>query len=470
MHLSKASQDLKKDLELINYPPSDWRKEMTESFPDIYDVVIIGAGMAGLTAGAALFKEGIFHIRIFDQNLIGEEGPWITYARMKTLRSLKAISGPALDIPHLTFQAWYESLFGTVSWQELGKIPNRLWMDYLNWYRDIMQLPVENQSTLMDIIPNQEGFKLHFQKEGQTFIVNTRKVVLATGRGGFGGSIIPSFIKNLPKSLYAHTIDSIPFTDLKNCRIGIIGAGSSSFDAAAVALGTGTKSVDILMRRKHLPNINKFASTTYKGFSLGYFKLSDQKRLALMQAGFSVGSPPPIETLKRVQEHDNLRLLANTHILDVQYHENKILIRTNQGSYTYDFIILGTGFRIDGNQQTELRHVIDQISLWKDRIPQKIMKNYPGMELFPYLGPSFEFLPKIANSAPYLKNLHCFNYAATLSHGLVSSDIPAISIGATRLAQGIAADFFDQNSDQYLALLQNYQEEDFQLKDYFFNE
>ena len=74
--------------------------------------------------------------------------------------------------------------------------------------------------------------------------------------------------------------------------------------------------------------------------------------------------------------------------------------------------------------------------------------------------------PKNRELFPYLKNLYCYNYGATLSHGLLSSDIPAISIGATRLAQGIAADFFIQDSDWYLEYLKNYQIKDFEQEEY----
>src|SRR4029077_1173745 len=121
---------------------------------------------------------------------------------------------------------------------------------------------------------------------------------------------------------------------------------------------------------------------------------------------------------------------------------------------------------IDGYQQPELRHVIDQIALWKDCLPSEIVKAHPKMGSFPYLGLSFEFLPKKPGTASYLKNLYCYNYAAILSHGLSSGDIPAISIGATRLAQGIATDFFIQDSDGYLEYLKHYQTEEFEQDNY----
>jgi cation diffusion facilitator CzcD-associated flavoprotein CzcO len=469
-HLSKPDRALVRDLILINFPPFDWRKESNRPDPDpVYDVVIIGAGMAGLTAGAALFKEGIFHIKLFDQNPAGREGPWVTYARMKTLRSSKDIMGPALGIPHLTFHAWFEAVSGAEMWKDLGKIPNALWMDYLKWYRHTLQLPVENDSILTDLIPLQEGFELHFQQAEQTLIVRARKVVLATGRGGFGGPSIPEFAKHLPKSICGHTVDSIDFAALKDRRIGIVGVGASSFDAAATALEANAKQVDLIMRRSHLPSVNKFGSLPYKGFSLGYYKLSDEKRWEFMSEAFEAAIPPPLESIKRVEGYPNLRVLANTTIAQIHFDGSQVHIETNRGTLVYDFLILGTGFNIDGTQQPELHRIIDQIALWKDRVPADIVNKHPKMGCFPYLGSSYEFMPKEAGTAPYLKNLYCYNYGATLSHGLLSSDIPAISIGATRLAQGIAADFFMQDSEWYLKCLKNYEIKDFEEDDFSLN-
>lgn len=469
--LPKQDRALIRDLIMINYPPTDWRKDLRDCKLDPkFDVVIVGAGMAGLTAAAALFKEGIFHIKLFDQNPKGREGPWTTHARMCTLRSKKDIVGPALDIPHLTFHAWFDSMFGAEAWKKLVKIPNQMWMDYLSWYRQAMGLPIENQCKLVRLTPLEEGgFELEFMQENKPLIVKARKVILATGRSGFGGPLLPNFVNNLPRSTYAHTDQPIDFKALKGRSIGIIGAGASAFDSAAVALETEASHVDIIVRRGRIPNVNKFASLPYKGFSHGYFQLADEKRWEFMCSAFEAGIPPPWEALKRVEKYSNLRLLTNRKIQKVSYKGSKVHVETSKGTYSYDFLVLGTGYCIDGRQQPELKNVIDLISLWKDHLPQDIVNKYPDLGNFPYLGPSFEFLPKQKGEASFLKDLYCYNYGATLSHGILSNDIPGISIGATRLAQGIAVDFFCENSDWYLDCLKKYSISDFEQEDYLRN-
>src|SRR5438067_1740216 len=96
---------LKRDLEFINFPPRPWRILPSTSEDDpqhVFDVVIVGAGMSGLAASFALQQYGITNIKLLDEQPSGYEGPWATYARMKTLRSGKALMGPALSISNLT--------------------------------------------------------------------------------------------------------------------------------------------------------------------------------------------------------------------------------------------------------------------------------------------------------------------------------------------------------------------------------
>ena len=87
--------------------------------------MIIGGGMGGLAACFALFRVGIRNLRILDQAEKHLEGPWVTYARMETLRSPKQLLGPASGLPSPTFRAWYTALYGEAAWERLDKIRAR---------------------------------------------------------------------------------------------------------------------------------------------------------------------------------------------------------------------------------------------------------------------------------------------------------------------------------------------------------
>lgn len=464
--LNDLEEKLGRDLTFLNIPGSPWTE--SEGAEKVFDVIIIGAGMAGLAAAFALLRLGITNIKLIDCNSRGAEGPWSTYARMKTLRSTKELTGPAFCLPNLTFRAWYEAQFGYGDWESLSKISTQQWMDYLSWFRKVLQLPVENNSRLLTITPDQSFLRLVVQKSGVKEQLLTQKLVLATGRGGFGGTIIPPFMQDIAKKWYAHTDERIDFNELIGKRLCVIGAGAAGFDAAATALEVGAQQVEMLIRRAHLPNINKFASITYAGFTEGYYHLGNEERLKMMSIAFDAGPTPPVESLIRINNFKNVKLTRNTTIKSVKETRGVIEVETNWGVADFDSIILATGYAIEGRRQPELLSIIEKIRLWGDlnSTLSPLLEKNPAFRNFPYLGPAFEFLEKNSGEAPFLKNIHCFNYASTLSHGLLSSDIPGIGAGADRLAKGIASHFFSQDKEKYIERLNNYRNYEFYEEDY----
>jgi len=454
--LIELEKQLKVELELLGYPVTPWMPAA-----EILDVAIIGGGMAGLCASFGLYRQGIFNHQVFDASTAGSEGPWNTYARMLTLRSGKDLAGPALGLPKLTFQAWYKALYGPRDWQDLYKIPTNLWMEYLNWYRRILCLPVKNNSEVIAIEPQSGRITLKF-KEGDVRF--TKKLVLATGRGGFGGNCIPSVFRGLPKEFYAHTSENIDFSALKGKRILIAGIGSSAFDAAAASLENEASSVVMLTRRKRLPCVNKFARTVYPGFSQGYPLLSDKDKIAIMEDVSKTGSPPPFESLDRVKEYSNFEVLTGFEIGSVKVEDDLIYIGNEERTIEGDYLILATGFAIDGSNEPILKGIFDHLLLWHDMHSTLA----PIVGAYPYLGSHYQFLEKKPGSAAFLKDIYCFNYAAKLSHGLTSSDIPDISVGAERLTKGIAADFFTHDSGFYVDKVLKDDIRDFDAEDYGF--
>ena len=53
--------------------------------------------------------------------------------------------------------------------------------------------------------------------------------------------------------------------------------------------------------------------------------------------------------------------------------------------------------------------------------------------------------------------IHCFNFPATLSHGKLTGDIPAISEGADRLARGIVRSLFVADRERHFAALKAFE-------------
>ncbi|MCE5293837.1 MAG: NAD(P)-binding domain-containing protein, partial [Chlamydiales bacterium] len=427
---------VRKDLELMNLPAASWRLEDD----DICDVAVIGAGQAGIAIAHALQLEGIHNVRVFDSAKDGEEGPWLTTARMRTLRSGKQLRGPA-NLPHLTFQAWCEAKYGPEKWEAVGRIPTNAWGKYLQWLKKTTGVAVYNGWKLQNIVPNEDQtLQLHFANEQ---VIHCRKVVLATGQTGFGGAELPSFTTRIPKRYWAHTSDRIDASLLRNKHVTVIGVGASGYDAAALALEGGADRVQMLMRKQELPAVNHAASFAYVGFMRGFYYLKNKERYQYCTKVLDAGIPPPQDSIDRIKSFSNFELLASTKIKAVSFADNKrIKVETNHGIIFTDFLILATGFAIDGSKQPELQGFIDQIQLWKDRVPD-IDAKYGR---YPYLGPHFEFLERKLGSASFLGNIHCFNMGGFLSHGRICGDLDGLHVGVQRLVEGISIDLFLQDT------------------------
>ncbi len=215
------------------------------------DVVVVGAGMNGIAAAAALIFKGVRNVRILERAAAGNEGPWLTFARMDTLRSPKTLPGPALGIPSLSFRAWYEAAFGAEAWEALYKIENAVWVDYLALAAARARSAGGTRDRRHDASrPPEDCCRIETASPRGDNAFFARRVVLATGRGGAGGDKIPDFIDaDLWPDLAAHTNEAIDFARLRGRSIGIVGGGASAWDNAATALEEGAARVDMYVRR-----------------------------------------------------------------------------------------------------------------------------------------------------------------------------------------------------------------------------
>jgi cation diffusion facilitator CzcD-associated flavoprotein CzcO len=450
--LDQLEARLRQDLELLELPAKPWVPERRA--PDgrpVADVAIMGAGMAGLAAAAALRLDGIDRLRVVDRAPQGQEGPWMTFARMETLRSPKQLAGPALGLPALTFRAWFEAQHGRAAWETLGKIPRGMWMDYLNWYRRVMALPVENGADVSLIRPREDGLIALEMREGPEMLC--RRLVLATGRDGLGREFVPDMAQRVDRRFWAHSREAIDFTALRGKRVGVVGAGASAMDNAATALEAGAASLDLFVRRKALPRINKFTGIGSQGVVHGFAGLPDEWKWRFLHYAGSEQTPPPRDSTLRVSRHRHARLHLSSPVTGLREEEDGLRVETPRGAFVVDFLIFATGFKVALDERPELALIAPYIRLWRDRFTPPKGQESEELSSSPDLAPDFSFQERVPGTCPALARIHVFNYPATMSHGKLTGDIPAISAGAKRLAQGIARSLFVEDRQTHFDTL-----------------
>lgn len=456
--LEELERRVRLDLQYLCLPPANW--VLPAAGPEgeaVHDVVVIGGGMCGMVASFALLNAGIRNIRILDRSPAGLEGPWLTFARMETLRSPKQLTGPAYGMASLTFRAWFTVQFGEQAWEELDKIPRPMWAEYLRWYRKVLDLPIENGVEVLRIVP--EGQLLRLQLSGERTgaqSILARRVVMATGRDGTGYPSIPGFVRDLPRSAWAHSSEKIDFKSLSGKRVVVIGVGASAVDNAAEALEAGALEVRHLIRRKVMPTVNKLMGIGSFGFTAAFARLDDSWRWRLMQYSFRSQTPSPRGSTLRVSRHKNAYFHFDAGIENMAMDGDEIVVRTRGGNVRTDFVILGTGFTVEPLARKELSGYADKIALWGDRYTPPEDESNGELAKFPYLAGDFSFQERNEGEAPWLRRIHCFNYGASASLGKVSGDIPGISEGAGWLARELAAHLYKENIDLYWLRLLDY--------------
>jgi FAD-dependent urate hydroxylase len=463
--LDKLARLVRRDLELLDYPRREWlTPRKTRGGSHVYDVLIVGAGQSGLACAFGLMRERVENLLVVDQNPLDRAGPWLNFARMKTLRTPKYLTGPDLGIPNLTPRAWYEAQHGEGSWETLGLIPKETWAEYLAWYRKTLEIPVRPDTTVGP---------LHWDESERAFAVPTtgpsggqnlwaRRVVLATGIDGSGVWEVPRIVReNLPKSLYAHTREDIDFEALRGKRIAVLGAGASAFDNAAVALEHGASAVHMFFRRPSLVNVNAYRWAEFVGFLRHLGDLPDADKWRFISQILRMGQLPPSDTYARATQHAAFELKAGTGWTSVSSHGDRVLIGTDAGTLEYDFVIVGTGFITDLSTRPELSAVEPAIARWSDRYTPRAEEQNAELDRHPYLGPHFEFTERTPGSAPYLKYLYNYTFGCLLSLGFGGASISGMKYSIPRLVSGITESFFVEDRDQYFDALRNFAEREF---------
>lgn len=436
------------DLAYVDYPRRSWvvPRRHSEGLA-VRDVVIAGAGINGFAAAFGFLRERITNITVLDRAPHGLEGPWLTFARMRGLRTDRNLVGPDLGLPSLSFPQWYRAACGTKAWERLDKATNREWMDYLDWFRRVAGISVENGTELRGVRPDGDLLRLDIADATGPRQIAARRLVLAGGVLSSGGPEVPRFVADaLPRERWAHSSDAIDFSRLRGARVAVLGAGASAFDNAAVALEHGAAEVHLFARRAAIEQASGKGALEFTGFLRHFGELDDDTKWRIMRRLATFSVPPPPSSVERCARHPGFSVSPSCPWTGVEFRDGAIAVKTPQGAFHFDFAILATGFKVEMAARSELDVITGDIALWSDvytppadETPQMVRR----LACHPYLGPHFEFRPKPGHTAPWLGRIHDFGLASVQSLGPVTVGLNGMKYGPPpRLVQGISRSLF----------------------------
>jgi FAD-dependent urate hydroxylase len=271
-----------------------------------------------------------------------------------------------------------------------------------------------------------------------------------------GGWTLPPPLDTLAPERRAHVAEPIDFAALAGRRVAVVGAGASAFDNAATALEAGAASVHLLCRRADIQVIQPYRWLTFRGFLRHLCDLDDAWRWRFMNKILSMREGFPQATYDRCARHERFHLHQGAPIGAARETADGVRLSLPDSELDVDFVIAATGIDIDLSRRPELRRFSHNVAAWADRYTPPPGEVNARLGRFPYLADSYALSEREPEVTPWLKDIHLFSIAASMSFGASGSSINAMTTAVPKLVHGITRDLFSADVERYWQALEAY--------------
>lgn len=201
--------------------------------PEAFDVIVVGAGAAGIGVGAVLKDLGLENFAILERHQIGE-----SFRRWPQEMHFITPSFPSHGFGHLDLNAIARKTSPAISFRR-EHLSGKQYALYLETVANYFKLPVYTEVEVQKVEPlrQQQGFLVHVP-DG---ILKTRFLIWAAGEFQY-----PNLTPFPGADLCLHNSQVQSWTALQGDEFVVIGGYESGMDAAAnlVALGKKVKVLD----------------------------------------------------------------------------------------------------------------------------------------------------------------------------------------------------------------------------------
>ena len=153
---------------------------------------------------------------------------------------------------------------------------------------------------------------------------------------------------------------------------------------------------------------------------------------------------------------DALRIVTGAALQGARVHEGRIEIATARGPFAADFVICGTGIDMDFAAKPELGRFAANIATWGDRYTPPAAERDERLARYPYLAADFSLVEKVAGRTPWIRDIHLFSIASTMSFGPSGSSINAMTTVVPKVVSGLTRGLFTADVERHWSSLQTY--------------
>ncbi|WP_449537624.1 flavin-containing monooxygenase [Ferdinandcohnia sp. Marseille-Q9671] len=296
----------------------------------MYDVVIIGAGQAGLSMGYYLSKTNCSYVLLDKAKEIGES--WRTRYDSLTLFTPREYS----QLPGLNMNG---SKQGYPTKDQVA--------DYLEQYAEYQALPVQLETEIKRVTQTDTGFRIETSKDE----VLSRNVVVATGP--FQTPFIPSFEQALSSSVFQlHSSQYKNPSQLKNGPVLVVGGGNSGAQIAAELSGEREVFLSVGQKLTLLPQDIGGKSIFWWFDKLGILNASVTSKLG----SFLKSRPDPIFGFELKRAIKRGKITIKSRVIDIK---NDTFIFQDKSELAVPNVVWSTGFQ-SAYQWLHIPNLFDQ--------------------------------------------------------------------------------------------------------------
>ena len=382
------------------------------------NVAIVGAGPYGLSAAAYLKAAGIEPVVFGDPMSFWQN-------HMPAGMYLRSNFGAS----HIAHPKGEFSLgeYGRQTGDPIGRpIPLECFVNYGHWFQR-SAVPDIDARFVRSVETAARGFKVVLSDGG---VITARRIVIATGIGAFATR--PPEFANIPSSLASHTSEHTDLAKFKGQKVGVIGAGQSALESAALFKEAGIQ-VEVIARTTNLNWVGLHPRLHH----LGIFSKMLYSNRDVGPAGISrlVAAPHLFRRFPRgFQNRTAYRAIRpagagwlqarvaavpitlGRKVVSASATESQLRLRLDDGTdRLLDHALLATGFRVDVSRYPFL--------------PPSLLKQLKTAEGFPVLGRGLE------SSIP---GLHILGKPASWSFGPLLGFVSGAEFASNELVRFIA--------------------------------